>query len=221
MRACACLEHDHVMNLYPALVPYTVQPQLSEPWWSSDKQKVRITSQATPTNGWLRCRLSFSLLRSAIQAIRGARWCRGRAAVPHITAIDLITSDPFPLTTKRNSFVLFTCETLYTLDYIFISSGLYNTVFNNTDCTTSVSFAPAMRMRKPATWLWFVLSFTSLDRTGTWIRIRFPRTCTCSATCTVDVEKSRVACSSRKILWNCYGSTECKHPASACASERA
>lgn len=35
---------------------------------------------------WLRCRLGFSLLRSAIQAIRGTRSSRGPAAVPHITA---------------------------------------------------------------------------------------------------------------------------------------
>ena len=39
---------------------------------------------------WLRCRLSFSLLRSTIQAIRS---CTGHAAAPHITAIDLITSE--------------------------------------------------------------------------------------------------------------------------------
>ena len=31
------------------------------------------------TLGWLRCRLSFSLLRSAIQCIRGARSSRGHA----------------------------------------------------------------------------------------------------------------------------------------------
>ena len=37
---------------------------------------------------WLRCRLTFSLLRSAIQSIRGARSSRGNAAkVP--TAVDL------------------------------------------------------------------------------------------------------------------------------------
>ena len=50
-------------------------------------------SHYSSTLCWLRCRLSFSLLRSAIQAIRGARSSRGHAGVPHITAIDLITSE--------------------------------------------------------------------------------------------------------------------------------
>ena len=50
-------------------------------------------SHYSSTLCWLRCRLSFSLLRSAIQAIRGARSSRGHAAVPHIAAIDRITSE--------------------------------------------------------------------------------------------------------------------------------
>ena len=41
---------------------------------------------------WLRCRLSFSLLRSAIQAIRGARSSRGHAIKPP-TAVDLVTAE--------------------------------------------------------------------------------------------------------------------------------
>ena len=41
---------------------------------------------------WLRCRLTFSLLRSSIQAIRGARSSRGHAArLP--AAVDLVTSE--------------------------------------------------------------------------------------------------------------------------------
>ena len=41
---------------------------------------------------WLRCRLAFSLLRSSIQAIRGARLSR-RHTVKNPTAIDLVTSE--------------------------------------------------------------------------------------------------------------------------------
>ena len=41
---------------------------------------------------WLRCRLSFSLLRSSIQALRGARSSRGHA-VRQPTAVDLITTE--------------------------------------------------------------------------------------------------------------------------------
>ena len=41
---------------------------------------------------WLRCRLAFSLLRSAIQSIRGARSSRGNAVkVP--TAVDLVNTE--------------------------------------------------------------------------------------------------------------------------------
>ena len=41
---------------------------------------------------WLRCRLSYSLLRSSIQAIRGARSSQGNA-VRLPTAIDLVISE--------------------------------------------------------------------------------------------------------------------------------
>ena len=41
---------------------------------------------------WLRCHLSFSLLRSSIQAIRGARSSRGHP-IKSPTAIDLVTSE--------------------------------------------------------------------------------------------------------------------------------
>ena len=41
---------------------------------------------------WLRCRLSYSLLRSSIQAIRGARSSQGHA-VKSPTAIDHITKE--------------------------------------------------------------------------------------------------------------------------------
>ena len=50
-------------------------------------------SHYSTTLGWLRCRLSFSLLRSAIQAIRGARSSRGQVGTTHTAAIDLITSE--------------------------------------------------------------------------------------------------------------------------------
>ena len=41
---------------------------------------------------WLRCRLAFSLLRSEIQSIRGARSYRGQA-VRTPTAIDLVNHE--------------------------------------------------------------------------------------------------------------------------------
>ena len=41
---------------------------------------------------WLRCRLSFSLIRSAIQALRGARSSRGHAAKLPLP-IDLVSSE--------------------------------------------------------------------------------------------------------------------------------
>ena len=43
---------------------------------------------------WLRCRLSFSLLRSSIQAIRGARSSKGHAVKPP-TAVDLVTTESY------------------------------------------------------------------------------------------------------------------------------
>ena len=42
---------------------------------------------------WLRCRLSFSLIRSAIQALRGARSSQGHVARSPLAAIDLIASE--------------------------------------------------------------------------------------------------------------------------------
>ena len=42
---------------------------------------------------WLRCRLSFSLIRSAIQALRGARSSRGQAARSPLATIDVIASE--------------------------------------------------------------------------------------------------------------------------------
>ncbi len=49
-------------------------------------------SPYSTTLNWLRCRLSFSLLRSSIQAIRGARSSQGQAA-RYPGAIDLVTSE--------------------------------------------------------------------------------------------------------------------------------
>ena len=43
------------------------------------------------TLGWLRCRLSFALLRASILAIRGARSSSGRVTVSASIPIDLVT----------------------------------------------------------------------------------------------------------------------------------
>ena len=45
------------------------------------------------TMSWLRCTLSFSLLRSSIQCIRGSRSAGGRAVKHQIPPIDLVTSE--------------------------------------------------------------------------------------------------------------------------------
>ena len=45
------------------------------------------------TVSWLRCTLSFSLLRSAIQCIRGSRSARGHATKQQLSPIDLVTSE--------------------------------------------------------------------------------------------------------------------------------
>ena len=45
------------------------------------------------TMSWLRCSLSFSLLRSAIQSIRGSRSAGGRAAKQQLPPIDLVVSE--------------------------------------------------------------------------------------------------------------------------------
>jgi hypothetical protein len=45
------------------------------------------------TMGWIRCRLSFSLLRSAIMCLRGTRSVVGRAAQPD-APINLVSSLP-------------------------------------------------------------------------------------------------------------------------------
>ena len=42
------------------------------------------------TMNWLRCRISFALLRSAIQCIRGARSSRGHAI---FSPVDLVTAE--------------------------------------------------------------------------------------------------------------------------------
>ena len=44
------------------------------------------------TMSWLRCTLSFSLLRSAIQCIRGSRSAGGRAAKQQLPPIDLVAT---------------------------------------------------------------------------------------------------------------------------------
>ena len=44
------------------------------------------------TMNWLRCTISFSLLRSAVQCIRGARSSRGRY-VKSVSPVDLVTAE--------------------------------------------------------------------------------------------------------------------------------
>ena len=51
---------------------------------------IKWDSPYSKTLGWLRCCLSFSLLYSSIQAIRGARSSKGHA-VKSPTAVDLVT----------------------------------------------------------------------------------------------------------------------------------
>ena len=45
------------------------------------------------TINWLRCTLSFSLLRSAIQCVRGAPSTRGRAVTASFSPIDLVSAE--------------------------------------------------------------------------------------------------------------------------------
>ena len=45
------------------------------------------------TMGWLRCRLSFALLRASIMSIRGARSSSGRVSSSTSTPVDLVTSE--------------------------------------------------------------------------------------------------------------------------------
>ena len=45
------------------------------------------------TLSWLRCRLTFSLLRSSIQCIRGARSSRGHATKSQLPPLDLVISE--------------------------------------------------------------------------------------------------------------------------------
>ena len=63
---------------------------------------------------WLRCRLTFSLLRSAIQAIRGARSSVGHAARTPIE-IDLISAESHLRTVINinNNYLLFYMPSLY------------------------------------------------------------------------------------------------------------
>jgi len=41
------------------------------------------------TLNWMRCRISFSLLRSAVMCLRGSRSSRGRAALPMVGEGDI------------------------------------------------------------------------------------------------------------------------------------
>ena len=45
------------------------------------------------TIAWIRCSLSFSLLRSSIQCIRGARSAGGRASNQFVPPIDLVSAE--------------------------------------------------------------------------------------------------------------------------------
>ena len=50
------------------------------------------TKRDSTTMGWIRCRLSFSLLRASIMCIRGARSSRGHAAREYDVPMDLVSS---------------------------------------------------------------------------------------------------------------------------------
>ncbi len=49
-------------------------------------------SYSSSTIGWLRCTISFSLLRSAVQCIRGARSSKGKAA-RSIPLVDVVAAE--------------------------------------------------------------------------------------------------------------------------------
>ena len=83
----------------PLLLPLFFQPQ--EVWAKKPPLFISVKhswlarkkdSSYSMTSCWLRCHLSYSLLRSFIQAIRGDRSSQRHAARSH-TAIDLITTE--------------------------------------------------------------------------------------------------------------------------------
>ena len=85
------------------------------------------------TMGWLRCRISFSLLRSEVTYLRGARSTPGHPVAPTCisdTNLDLFTSETMALTYQRLFLFctkfLFSCSLKHfqVLFYInFVSAG--------------------------------------------------------------------------------------------------
>ena len=72
--------------------PHLLKQNVFTSTWPACSPRNGIPHTATPCMCWLRCRLTFSLLCSAIQAIRGARSSQGHA-VGSPTAIDLINPE--------------------------------------------------------------------------------------------------------------------------------
>jgi len=50
---------------------------------------VKHNKAYSKTLNWLRCRISFSLLRSAVMCLRGSRSFRGRPALPVVCKGDI------------------------------------------------------------------------------------------------------------------------------------
>ena len=59
----------------------------------ADRLASKWNSSYSQTIGWLRCRLSFSLLRSSILCIRGARSSKGRVPCSVPLPVDLVHSE--------------------------------------------------------------------------------------------------------------------------------
>ena len=70
---------------------------------------------------WLRCSLSFSLLRSAIQCVRRARSLKGHPV--KLTPVDLVTAEASLQTILVNWFTNFTCSLFFLHLFWFLSSS--------------------------------------------------------------------------------------------------
>jgi len=88
------------------------------------------------TMGWLRCRISFSLLRSEVTYLRGARSTPGHPVAPTCisdTNLDLFTSEAMALTYQRLFLFctkfLFSCS-LKHFQVLFYINFVMNEIFN-------------------------------------------------------------------------------------------
>ena len=77
------------------------------------------------TMGWLHCRLSFSLLRSSILCIRGARSSLSHAATSVSLPVDLVTSESRSHT-RTNLFFLPLCTLPILIIFAFIIAERIN-----------------------------------------------------------------------------------------------